>query len=580
MQRPGVPMATARQDYDRANRAAALRSIWANLTGKDNSLIPFEDLRKALGIRSQHYRGLRPVPLDRIIGSLDRGSDFDRVFHPTQTHSRMKWLSVDSAYLQGVTLPPVSLYKVGDAYFVVDGHHRVSVARQQGQAFIDAEVIEVSSRVPVDADLSLKDLDVLAAYRDFLEETRLDVLRPDQDIRLTMPGDYAKLIEHIRTHKYFVEIEESVELTCEEAIAHWYDHVYLPAVESIRRYNLLDDFPELTEADLYLWLVERAYYVSQELGQPLASWEVARDFADRFSRVPRRLFTRLRRRLYKLIVPNELEPGPPAGTWREERVEPSEAPHMFRDILVTVTGAETGWRALSQAAEIALHEDSVLHGLHVASPGDAEALAYGRRVLEEFSSRCADLGVPSTTSLVEGDVAHQTVRRARWVDLVAINQRREHGQWAEQPLGTIFQTVAAQAARPILAVPGTQIMPLERVLLAYDGGPKAREALFVLRHLVACWHVQATILTVESSRNDREALDLAREYNDEAGTNGPSVRLERGSPHEIILKVMGEEQSDLLLMGGYGHRPLAKAFLGSTVDRVLRTAWFPVLICR
>ena len=580
MQGSGSTMATARQDYARANRAAALRSVWANLAGKDNTLIPFGDLRRALGIRSQHYRGLHPVPVDRIVGSLDRASDFDRVFLPTQRHSRPKWLSVDSAYLEGVVLPAVSLYKVGDAYFVVDGHHRLSVARQRGQVFIDAEVIEVQSRVPVSADLAIKDLDALAAYRDFLEQTKLDAQRPDQDIRLTMPGDYVKLIEHIRTHKYFVETEKSLELSWEEAVTHWYEYVYVPAVESIHKYDLLDDFPGHTEADLYLWLIERAYYVSQELGQDLASWEVARDFADRFSRVPRRLLGRLKRRLHRMLVPDELESGPAAGTWREERVEPSEAPHIFRDILVTVTGTETGWRALGQAAEIARHEDSVLRGLHVAPPGDEEAMAYGQRVLEEFSSRCADLAVRSTTSLVEGDVAQQIVGRARWVDMVAINQRRVHGQWAEQPLGTIFQTVASQAARPILAVPGTQITPLERILLAYDGSPKAREALFVLRHLITCWDVESIILTVESSRTDREMLDLAWEYVRQDGKHEATMRFEKGSPHEAVLRVMGEEKSDLLLMGGYSYRPLVKAFLGSTIDRVLRMAWVPVLICR
>jgi len=115
-----------------------MRRIWAQVTGQNNNLIPFEDLRKTLGLINQRYRGVQPVPLDQIIGSLGRSNDFDRVFLPTQRHSQRKWISVDSAHMEGVTLPPVQLYKVGDAYFVVDGHHRVSVARQKEQAFIDA----------------------------------------------------------------------------------------------------------------------------------------------------------------------------------------------------------------------------------------------------------------------------------------------------------------------------------------------------------------------------------------------------------------------------------------------------------
>jgi nucleotide-binding universal stress UspA family protein len=163
---------------------------------------------------------------------------------------------------------------------------------------------------------------------------------------------------------------------------------------------------------------------------------------------------------------------------------------------------------------------------------------------------------------------------------VVINQRIEHGQWAERPLGTVFQTVASQAARPILAVPGTTVRQLKRIVLAYDGSPKAREALFVLRHLATCWPVEAVLMTAENSRANCELLDRAWQYIQEAGIANLSTRCEQGKASETILRVMEEEKGDLLLLGGYGYQPLLKVFLGSTVDQVLREAWFPVLICR
>ncbi|MBC7237148.1 MAG: universal stress protein [Chloroflexi bacterium] len=579
-------LSAAREDYLSARRTAILRGIWSSLTGTSNDLIPFEDLKKALGSAGQHYRGLQPVPLEKIIGSMGRSDDFDRAFLPTQSQTRGKWVSVDSAVREGVTLPPVSLYKVGDAYFVVDGHHRVSVARRRGQKFIDAEIIEVQSRVPVRADLTYQDLDVLAAYRDFLDETKLDQLRPDQDLLLTMPGDYRKLIDHIHVHKYFVDREQGRTMSWEEAVTHWYDYVYMPVVRAIRRHHLLDDFPERTEADLYLWIIEHAYYLSQELGQNVRPWEVAKEFARRFSRRPGRLWSRVKERLIHWLVPQELEPGPPPGTWRTERLEPPIEEPLFRDILVTLTGAETGWRALSQAAEIARREKSVLHGIHVLTPErseDEEAVAFGRQVLQEFTARCQSWGLESTTSLVVGDVAQRILERARWVDLVVINQRREHGRLAERPLGTIFQTVASQTARPVLAVPGGPTSTLQCLVLAYDGSPKAREALFVFRHLLCKWHGKGIILTVgegEETASDREMLDLAWQYIQECGATDVITRYERGVAADVIPRVMGEERADMLLMGGFGHQPLLKAFLGSTVDQVLRVAWFPVLICR
>ena len=177
----------AREDYTRAQRSGRLRRLWANLTGQNVGLVPYEDLKRTLRFTTQRYRGLEAVPLDKIIGSLERSDDFDRSFLPTQGHSISKWLSVDTAYLQGITLPPVTLYKVGDAYFVVDGHHRISAGRTKGLTYIDAEVTEVKSRVPVTADLRLEDLDLLGAYQGFLESTHLDALRPDQDLRRRCP---------------------------------------------------------------------------------------------------------------------------------------------------------------------------------------------------------------------------------------------------------------------------------------------------------------------------------------------------------------------------------------------------------
>ena len=280
------------------------------------------------------------------------------------------------------------------------------------------------------------------------------------------------------------------------------------------------------------------------------------------------------------LVPDSLESGPPAGTWREERVESSPEGCLFRDILVTVTGAETGWLALSQAAEIARIEGSTLRGMHVTSSQDEEAMAYGHQVLDEFAFRCDSLGVPCSVNLASGDVADQIIERARWVDLIVINQRREHGRWSDRPLGTIFQTVAAQTARPILAVPGTQVSPLKRIVLAYDGSPKSREALFVFRHAVQCWHAEGILVTVESANTDRAMLDSAWEYAQQGGGGNVSTRYETGNPVDVLTRIMGEEKGDLLLLGGFGYQPLLKALMGSTVDRILRVAWFPVLICR
>lgn len=121
----------AEQDFDRAVLRALWRKIVSRLTGANNKLLPFDEIRQQLPVRGQHSLGNREVEVDKIIGSLGRYHDFDRAFLPTQSRTRDRWLSIDKAHYQDVILPPIELYKIGEVYFVKDGNHRVSVARER-----------------------------------------------------------------------------------------------------------------------------------------------------------------------------------------------------------------------------------------------------------------------------------------------------------------------------------------------------------------------------------------------------------------------------------------------------------------
>ena len=161
------------------------------------------------------------------------------------------------------------LYKVGQVYFVVDGHHRVSVAREQGQDFIDAEVRECATRVNITPDLKPEDLEILGEKVHFLERTRLDSLRPKAKIRLTVPDGFDRMLEHIAVHRYFMGIDLQRDISEEEAVTHWYDTVYLPIAKVIRSSKILEEFPGKTEGDLYLWALDHQHYLAEQEGQPL-----------------------------------------------------------------------------------------------------------------------------------------------------------------------------------------------------------------------------------------------------------------------------------------------------------------------
>ena len=290
-------------DYRQARRKSFFNKVESLLTGKSADLLPLDEVRKLLPIRGQRELGAQPVPLDKIVGSEGRYRDFDRAFLPRREHTRSRWVSIDVAHYQDVPLPPVELTKIGDVYFVRDGNHRVSVARERGQEFIDAYVTELETPVPITAESDMADVRREQEYSLFLEQSQIERLRPDANIRLTLPGGYATLLEHIAVHRWYLGEREGREVPYEEAVASWCENVYTPLVRIIREHDIVNEFPRRTEADLYLWIIEHQWYLREAYGD-IPMEEAADRFADERSErllhkarnALRRLFRRLRSR--------------------------------------------------------------------------------------------------------------------------------------------------------------------------------------------------------------------------------------------------------------------------------------------
>src|SRR5512146_791899 len=174
----------ARSDFSRARFKAFLNRIGAVISGRPTMLLSYDEVKSALHIGGPIYRGVHTVRVEDIVGSLNRYHEFDRAFLPAVDTTGARWQSVDRAFYEEINLPPVLLYKVGQVYFVVDGHHRVSVAREQGQEFIEAEVRECATKVNVTIDnLRPEDLEILSEKVDFIERTAIDRIRPGTNIK-------------------------------------------------------------------------------------------------------------------------------------------------------------------------------------------------------------------------------------------------------------------------------------------------------------------------------------------------------------------------------------------------------------
>jgi len=275
-------IAVARANFSRARFKAFLNGVRSALQRRPNRLLSYDEVKEKLHLAGPIYRGVQTVRVDQIAGSLNRYHQFDRAFLPTQDDTAERWQSVNRAFYQEISLPPVVLYKVGQVYFVVDGHHRVSVAREMGQEFIEAEVREAATRVNITPDLKPEDLEILEDKVSFLERTTLDYLLPTANIKLTIPGGFDRMLEHIAVHRYFMGLDMKRDISEQEAVTHWYETVYMPIVKVIRKSKILKDFPGKTEGDLYLWVLDHQHYLAERKGQPLQPPEdAAQGFLDK-----------------------------------------------------------------------------------------------------------------------------------------------------------------------------------------------------------------------------------------------------------------------------------------------------------
>ena len=137
----GLPEADAQFDFGRARRRRALSRLAARLRREPsdvNVILPFDEVVEALGRRGERRLGLQTIPLDSIVGTVDRSREFDRAFRPTSSRVRPRWERIAMAQRKGQAMPPIDVYRIGELHFVKDGHHRVSVARELGYDVIEA----------------------------------------------------------------------------------------------------------------------------------------------------------------------------------------------------------------------------------------------------------------------------------------------------------------------------------------------------------------------------------------------------------------------------------------------------------
>jgi hypothetical protein len=257
----GFPGSDAQGDFARARRAGVLADLGRRMRREPDDvgyILPFEEVIEALGPVGSSDLGLQVVRLDSIVGTVDRTVDFDRGFRPTSPRLRSRWERIAAAQRRGESMPPVSLFKIGDLYFVRDGHHRVSVAKSLGRPDIDAYVTEVETRVPLDSETRLSDLPLKDHERVFFERVPLPLAARGR-IEVSDPWDYGVLAEAVEAWGYRAMQERGSFMDRAEVARRWYADEYEPVAAMLREGDLAA--PGETETDAFLRVAADRYRV-------------------------------------------------------------------------------------------------------------------------------------------------------------------------------------------------------------------------------------------------------------------------------------------------------------------------------
>jgi nucleotide-binding universal stress UspA family protein len=574
----GDSYSQAREDFQKARRAASLQYIIAQITGKSIDLLPYSEITRRLRAAGGSERGLQDVPLEAIIGSVNRYGDYSRSFLPMLDSDRERWVAimVELTAPGKAGLPPVELYKIGDAYFVKDGHHRISVAKRLHAKNIQAFVTEVSSPMPLSKDVTPEELILKEEYAAFLARTHLHQYFPNADLQLSFPGLYATMEEHIKVHRYYMGIEVLKEISYEDAVKHWFEEVYQPIANLIRENAILHEFPGRTEADLYVWISDHRAFLQKELGWSIRAEKAALNLIREISPRVKHVFYRMGAGIVDWIFPTDVATPRIAGSWRKNK---SGGDHLINDILVPIDGSKNSWYGLEQALVIAGREDSQLLGLHVIGKLGGMETNRTRTIEKKFKKRCQDQAVQGHLTILKGDVAKVVNKKALLSDMIVLNLDHPPEDKLAARFSSGLLDIIRRSGRCVLATPHTAT-PLNRIMLAYVNSPTSREAMFLSSYFASRWGATLGVVSVGVTSEIAFRLQTPVRVYLKSRKLSASYFQPTGYVSEGILKAASDFEADLLVIGGFNRPPVVEVVLDMTLDQLLRATKIPILICQ
>ncbi|MDT0214900.1 chromosome partitioning protein ParB [Rothia sp. ARF10] len=268
----GFPRADAEADFLKVRRQQRMSGLARRMRGDEGRVLALDEVLRAVGNRGEQSLGVQSIPVERIVGSVDKVREFDPSFRPTSGRNRARWERLAEAVRRGQPIPPIDVYQVGDMYFVRDGHHRVSVVRALGDSLIEADVTRIRTTLDPAGIRDRGDLRGKAMRKLFLERVPLDRLAR-AEVKCKDPANYPLLAEMVEAWAARLMFREGVLLTASHAASRWYAEEFSMVMELAR-----GGFVEEGEAegDAYVRLAGTRY---QLFGEHVWSEEVFEEIA-------------------------------------------------------------------------------------------------------------------------------------------------------------------------------------------------------------------------------------------------------------------------------------------------------------
>ena len=560
----------ALEDFRRARSKAAMQRFWAGIQGRSLDLLPYDEISTKLRAVSQTDRGLQQVPLKDIVGSVSRLQDFDRNFLPLRDDDIYRWAGVKTAMTSphSTGVPPISLYQIGDAYFVLDGNHRVSIAKEMGMETIEAYVTEIKTKVPISSNLTSDELILKTAYVNFLEDTQIDHFLPGVDFSLHLVENYPLLKEHITVHQYYMGIENKRPVSFEEAALHWFDTIYSPVITIIESSGLHHAFRDLTLTDLYLWLLDQQNTLQEDLGINVRPENVLDYAADKEGIQPGSGWSTAEEQILQVLLRTEDQPQNPYQDC------------LFQHVTVALSDEDPDWIALEQAIMVNRCPGGAIRGVHVASAAKQEPDKEVDACQQRFDRRLAEVGMNGKFFLRQGEPASALLEFSLLSDLLVLKLSHPPATSLVERISHGIITILQQSRRPVLFVKETPLQ-VSSILLPFDGGQRSKEALFIAAYYAARYGSQLNLLMVtRGSEKDEVNRYYAQTYLEKLGVKAEFYQGDAESFTKDVVSLAETLRVSTLILGGYENTSILDRVFSQSIDEILSQVTIPVMICQ